>query len=125
MSPEVITAILTGALALAVAIINAQNSATKTELEDLRRRVDELKNDLSEERDSNDKLREQIRSAEDSVVTAASEKRELKLQLDEVKADRDKLQKRVKELECKVKELEILLLGKQNGGGCSGLEKPS
>lgn len=143
MSPEGITAIVTGVLALVGSItalttskINAQNSATKDELADLRRRVDDLKTDLLEERDSNDKLRAQITAAEDSVVTAAKEKRELKLQLDEVKADRDKqvrhlqstidkYEARIKELECKVRELEILLLGKQNGSDCAGLEKPS
>ena len=142
MTPEVITAIVTGVLALVGSItalttskINAQNSATKDELADLRRRVDDLKTDLLEERDSNDKLRAQITAAEDSVVTAAKEKRELKLQLDEVKADRDKqvrhlqstidkYEARIKELECKVRELEILLLGKQNGSDCAGLEKP-
>ena len=142
MSPEGITAIVTGVLALVGSItalttskINAQNSATKDELADLRRRVDDLKTDLLEERDSNDKLRAQITAAEDSVVTAAKEKRELKLQLDEVKADRDKqvrhlqstidkYEARIKELECKVRELEILLLGKQNGSDCAGLEKP-
>ena len=131
MSPEVITAILTGALALAVAIINAQNSATKTELEDLRRRVDDLKADLTADRDSNDRLREQITAAEDAVVASASEKRSLKLELEEVRAElksRDKQVKlqqdtikkqeaRIKELESRVTEMETLMLGKQNGSG--------
>jgi chromosome segregation ATPase len=131
MSAEVITAIVTGVLALAVGIINAQNSATKEELVDLRKRVDELKADLNAERDSNNRLREQITAAEDAVVAAASEKRSLKLELEEVRAElksRDKQVKlqqdtinkqdsRIKELECKVNELEILLFGKQNGSG--------
>ena len=139
MSAEVITAIATGVLALAVGIINAQSSATKGELADLRKRVDELKADLNAERDSNDRLREQITAAEDAVVASVSEKLSLKLELEEVRAElksRDKQVKlqqdtinkqdsRIKELECKVKELEILLLGKQNRSDCAGLEKPS
>ena len=139
MSAEVITAIVTGVLALAVGIINAQSSATKGELADLRKRVDELKADLNAERDSNDRLREQITAAEDAVVANVSEKRSLKLELEEVRAElksRDKQVKlqqttinkqdsRIKELECKVKELLVLLLGKQNGRDCAQLEKPS
>ena len=53
MSPEAITAIVTGLVALVGSItalitskISAGNSATKVELEDLRRRVDDLKNEL-------------------------------------------------------------------------------
>ena len=139
MSAEVITAIVTGVLALAIGIINAQSSATKGELADLRKRVDELKADLNAERDSNDRLREQITAAEDAVVANVSEKLSLKLELEEVRAElksRDKQVKlqqdtinkqdsRIKELECKVKELQVLLLGKQNGSDCAQLEKPS
>ena len=139
MSAEVITAIVTGVLALAIGIINAQSSATKGELADLRKRVDELKADLNAERDSNDRLREQITAAEDAVVANVSEKLSLKLELEEVRAElksRDKQVKlqqttinkqdyRIKELECKVKELQVLLQGKQNGSDCAQLEKPS
>ncbi|MEN6622179.1 MAG: hypothetical protein ABFD50_11585 [Smithella sp.] len=120
MSPEAITAIVTGALALIGSIaalvtarVSAGNSATKIELEDLRRRVDELKNELETERSSNDKLRAQITAAEDSVVTAAAEKRDLRLQLDTMKEEiysRDKQikqqQSTIKQQELKIKELE-------------------
>ena len=128
MSPEAITAIVTGLVALIGSIaalitskINAGNSATKVELEDLRRRVDELKNELQTERDSNDKLRVQITAAEDAVVTAAAEKRELRLQLDTMKEEiysRDKQIKqdqntmkdqdaKIKEQDAKIKEQDI------------------
>ena len=145
MTLEVTTAVISGILAMIAAVtalvtakVSAQNSATKEELEDLRRRVDNLKNDLLIERDSNDKLRAQITAAEDSVVAAVAEKRELKIQLDDMKADlrsRDKQIKeqddiikkqdaRIKDLEARVKEMENLMLGKQNGSDCAGLEKP-
>ena len=131
MSLEIITAIVTGALALAVGIINAQSSATKGELADLRKRVDDLKADLNEERNSNDRLREQFTAAEDAVVANVSEKLSLKLELEEVRAElksRDKQVKlqqdtikkqeaRIKELESRVTEMETLMLGKQNGSG--------
>ena len=121
MSPEAITAIVTGAIALIGSIaalitskINAGNSATKVELEDLRRRVDELKNELQTERDSNDKLRVQITAAEDAVVAAAAEKRELRLQLDTMKEEiysRDKQikqdQNTMKDQDAKIKEQDI------------------
>ena len=118
MAPEAITAIVTGLVALIGSIaalitskINAGNSATKVELEDLRRRVDELKNELQTERDSNDKLRVQITAAEDAVVAAAAEKRELRLQLDTMKEEiysRDKQikqdQNTMKDQDAKIKE---------------------
>ena len=134
MSPEAITAIVTGAIALIGSIaalitskINAGNSATKVELEDLRRRVDELRQELQVERDSNDKLRTQITAAEDAVVTAAAEKRELRLQLDTMKEEiysRDKQikqqQNRIKELENRVSEMEALFKKYKinSDGGC-------
>ncbi len=121
MAPEAITAIVTGLVALIGSIaalitskINAGNSATKVELEDLRRRVDELKNELQTERDSNDKLRVQITAAEDAVVTAAAEKRDLRLQLDTMKEEiysRDKQikqdQNTMKDQDAKIKEQDI------------------
>ena len=121
MAPEAITAIVTGLVALIGSIaalitskINAGNSATKVELEDLRRRVDELKNELQTERDSNDKLRAQIKAAEDSVVAAAAEKRDLRLQLDTMKEEiysRDKQikqdQNTMKDQDAKIKEQDI------------------
>ena len=121
MAPEAITAIVTGLVALIGSIaalitskINAGNSATKVELEDLRRRVDELKNELQAERDSNDKLRVQITAAEDAVVTAAAEKRDLRLQLDTMKEEiysRDKQikqdQNTMKDQAAKIKEQDI------------------
>jgi len=121
MAPEAITAIVTGLVALIGSIaalitskINAGNSATKVELEDLRRRVDELKNELQTERDSNDKLRVQITAAEDAVVAAAAEKRELRLQLDTMKEEiysRDKQikqdQNTMKDQDAKIKEQDI------------------
>lgn len=121
MAPEAITAIVTGLVALIGSIaalitskINAGNSATKVELEDLRRRVDELKNELQTERDSNDKLRVQITAAEDAVVTAAAEKRDLRLQLDTMKEEiysRDKQikqdQNTMKDQAAKIKEQDI------------------
>ena len=121
MAPEAITAIVTGLVALIGSIaalitskINAGNSATKVELEDLRRRVDELKNELQTERDSNDKLRAQITAAEDAVVAAAAEKRELRLQLDTMKEEiysRDKQikqdQNTMKDQDAKIKEQDI------------------
>lgn len=121
MTPEAITAIVTGLVALIGSIaalitskINAGNSATKVELEDLRRRVDELKNELQAERDSNDKLRVQITAAEDAVVTAAAEKRDLRLQLDTMKEEiysRDKQikqdQNTMKDQAAKIKEQDI------------------
>lgn len=121
MAPEAITAIVTGLVALIGSIaalitskVNAGNSATKVELEDLRRRVDELKNELQAERDSNDKLRVQITAAEDAVVTAAAEKRDLRLQLDTMKEEiysRDKQikqdQNTMKDQAAKIKEQDI------------------
>ena len=121
MAPEAITAIVTGLVALIGSIaalitskINAGNSATKVELEDLRRRVDELKNELQAERDSNDKLRVQITAAEDAVVAAAAEKRDLRLQLDTMKEEiysRDKQikqdQNTMKDQAAKIKEQDI------------------
>lgn len=121
MAPEAITAIVPGLVALIGSIaalitskINAGNSATKVELEDLRRRVDELKNELQTERDSNDKLRVQITAAEDAVVTAAAEKRDLRLQLDTMKEEiysRDKQikqdQNTMKDQDAKIKEQDI------------------
>ena len=121
MAPEAITAIVTGLVALIGSIaalitskINAGNSATKVELEDLRRRVDELKNELQTERDSNDKLRVQITAAEDAVVAAAAEKRDLRLQLDTMKEEiysRDKQikqdQNTMKYQDAKIKEQDI------------------
>ena len=121
MSPEAITAIVTGAIALIGSIaalitskVSAENSATKVELEDLRRRVDELKNELQTERDSNDKLRVQITAAEDAVVAAAAEKRDLRLQLDTMKEEiysRDKQikqdQNTMKDQDAKIKEQDI------------------
>jgi len=132
MSPEIVTSILAlfgGLAALITARISAANSATKVELEDLRRRVDELKEELQIERDSNDKLRTQITAAEDAVVTAAAEKRDLKIQIDGMKEEisaRDRMIKqqdatikkqdaRIKELETRVNELETLM----RGGKCS------
>ena len=125
MAPEAITAIVTGLVALIGSIaalitskINAGNSATKVELEDLRRRVDELKNELQAERDSNDKLRVQITAAEDAVVTAAAEKRDLRLQLDTMKEEiysRDKQikqdQNTMKDQAAKIKEQDIKIKG--------------
>ena len=121
MAPEAITAIVTGLVALIGSIaalitskINTGNSATKVELEDLRRRVDELKNELQTERDSNDKLRVQITAAEDAVVAAAAEKRDLRLQLDTMKEEiysRDKQikqdQNTMKDQAAKIKEQDI------------------
>ena len=121
MAPEAITAIVTGLVALIGSIaalitskINAGNSATKVELEDLRRRFDELKNELQAERDSNDKLRVQITAAEDAVVAAAAEKRDLRLQLDTMKEEiysRDKQikqdQNTMKDQDAKIKEQDI------------------
>ena len=121
MAPEAITAIVTGLVALIGSIaalitskINAGNSATKVELEDLRRRVDELKNELQTERDSNDKLRVQITAAEDAVVAAAAEKRDLRPQLDTMKEEiysRDKQikqdQNTMKDQDAKIKEQDI------------------
>lgn len=132
MSPEVVTSILAlfgGLAALITARISAANSATKEELEDLRRRVDKLNEELQTERDSNDKLRAQINAAEDSVVAAAAEKTELKIQIETMKceiASRDrqikqqdatikKQEARIKELETRVSEMEALM----RGGKCS------
>lgn len=123
MTPEAIIAIIGSIAALITSMVNAGNSATKVELEDLRRRVDELKNELQTERDSNDKLRVQITAAEDAVVTAAAEKRDLRLQLEKMKeeiASRDRQIKqqdatikkqdaRIKELESRVSEMEALI----------------
>ena len=126
MSAEIVTSILAllgGLAALITAKISAGNSATKEELEDLRRRVDELKEELQIERDSNDKLRTQITAAEDAVVTAAAEKRDLKIQIETMKveiASRDRQIKqqdatikkqdaRIKELESRVTEMEALV----------------
>ena len=132
MSPEIVTSILAlfgGLAALITARISAANSATKVELEDLRRRVDELKEELQIERDSNDKLRAQINAAEDSVAASAAEKTELKIQIETMKeeiASRDrqikqqdatikKQEARIKELESRVTEMEALM----RGGKCS------
>ena len=139
MTPEAIIAIIGSIAALITSMVNAGNSATKVELEDLRRRVDELKNELQTERGSNDKLRVQITAAEDAVVAAAAEKTELKIQIETMKEEissRDRQIKqqdatikkqdaRIKDLEARVKEMENLMLGKQNGSDCAGLEKPS
>lgn len=133
MSAEIVTSILAlfgGLAALITARISAANSATKVELEDLRRRVDELKEELQIERDSNDKLRTQITAAEDAVVIAAAEKRDLKIQIDGMKEEisaRDRMIKqqdatikkqetRIKELETRVNELETLI--RQNKSEC-------
>ena len=132
MSPEAIIAIIGSIAALITSMVNAGNSATKVELEDLRRRIDDLKQELEEERNSNDKLRAQIAAAEDAVVTAAAEKRELRLQLDTMKEEiysRDKQIKeyqgiikeyseRIKELENRVSEMEALLKSKGIDYGC-------
>ena len=114
MAPEAITAIVTGLVALIGSIaalitskINAGNSATKVELEDLRRRVDELKNELQTERDSNDKLRVQITAAEDAVVTAAAEKRELRLQIDSMKDEIYSRDKQIKQYQNTMKEQDV------------------
>ena len=132
MSAEIVTSILAllgGLAALITARISANNSATKVELEDLRRRVDELKQELQTERNSNDQLRVQINAAEDSVVAAAAEKTELKIQIETMKeeiASRDRQIKqqdatikkqdaRIKELETRVNEMEALL----RGGKCN------
>lgn len=119
MSAEIVTSILAllgGLAALVTAKISANNSATKAELEDLRRRVDELKEELQVERDSNDKLRAQITAAEDAVVTAAAEKRELKIQIETMKeeiASRDRQIKQqdatIKKLESRVSEMEAFI----------------
>lgn len=131
MSPEIVTSILAlfgGLAALITAKVSANNSATKAELEDLRRRVDELKEELQVERESNDKLRTQITAAEDAVVTAAAEKRDLRIQIDSMKEEisaRDrqikqqqetikKQEARIKELESRVSEMEALMRGKAN-----------
>ena len=132
MSPEVVTSILAlfgGLAALITARISAANSATKVELEDLRRRVEKLNEELQTERESNDKLRTQINAAEDSVAAAAAEKTDLKIQIETMKeeiASRDrqikqqdatikKQETRIKELESRVSEMEALL----RGGKCS------
>lgn len=46
-----------------------------------------MKQELEEERNSNDKLRAQITVAEDAVVTAVAEKRELRPKLDTMKEE--------------------------------------
>lgn len=73
-----------------------------------------MKQELEEERNSNDKLRAQITAAEDAVVTAAAEKRELRLQLDTMKEEiysRDKQikqdQNTMKDQDAKIKEQDI------------------
>ena len=136
MSPEAIVALIGSIAALITSKINAGNSATKVELEDLRRRVDELKNELQTERDSNDKLRAQIKAAEDSVVTAAAEKRELRLQIEKMKEEYYFMQKQIKQyqnamkekdekiksLEFRVSEMEALFKKykiNSDGGGCA------
>jgi len=125
MSPEAIIAIIGSIAALITSMVNAGNSATKVELEDLRRRVDELRQELQVERDSNDKLRAQIKAAEDSVVAATAEKTELKIQIETMKEEissRDRQIKqqdatikkqdaRIKELETRVSEMEALMRG--------------
>ena len=133
MSAEIVTSILAllgGLAALITARISANNSATKVELEDLRRRVDKLNEELQTERNSNDQLRAQINAAEDSVVAAAAEKTELKIQIETMKeeiASRDRQIKqqdatikkqdaRIKELETRVNELETLI--RQNKSEC-------
>ena len=134
MSPEIVTSILAlfgGLAALITARISAANSATKAELEDLRRRVDELKKELQTERESNDKLRTQITAAEDAVVTAAAEKRDLRIQIDSMKEEisaRDrqikqqqetikKQEARIKELESRVSEMETMIRKNKCEGG--------
>ena len=136
MSPEAIIAIIGSIAALITSMVNAGNSATKVELEDLRRRVDELRNELQTERDSNDKLRAQIKAAEDSVVTAAAEKRELRLQIEKMKEEYYFMQKQIKQyqnamkekdekiksLEFRVSEMEALFKKykiNSDGGGCA------
>ena len=73
-----------------------------------------MKNELQTERDSNDKLRVQITAAEDAVVAAAAEKRDLRLQLDTMKEEiysRDKQikqdQNTMKDQDAKIKEQDI------------------
>lgn len=134
MSPEIVTSILAlfgGLAALITAKVSANNSATKAELEDLRRRVDQLKEELQTERESNDKLRTQINAAEDSVVTAAAEKTDLKIQIETMKceiASRDrqikqqdatikKQETRIKELESRVSEMETVIRKNKCEGG--------
>ena len=82
-----------------------------------------MKQELEEERNSNDKLRAQIAAAEDAVVTAAAEKRELRLQIEKMKEEifsRDKQirkqqatikeqDEKIKSLESRVSEMEALL----------------
>ena len=134
MSAEIVTSILAllgGLAALITAKISASNSATKEELEDLRRRVEKLNEELQTERDSNDKLRAQITAAEDAVVTAAAEKRDLKIQIETMKeeiASRDrqikqqdatikKQETRIKELESRVSEMETMIRKNKCEGG--------
>jgi len=111
MTPEAITAIVTGLIALVGSIaalvtskVSAGNSATKIEMEDLRRRVDELREELEIERESNNKLRAQITAAEDSVVSAAAEKRELRLQIDTMKEEIYSRDKQIKQYQNTMKE---------------------
>lgn len=132
MNAEIVTsllALLGGIAALITAKVSASNSATKEELEDLRRRVDKLNEELQTERNSNDQLRSQITAAEDAVATAAAEKTDLKIQIETMKceiASRDRQIKqqdatikkqdaRIKELESRVSEMEALM----RGGKCS------
>ena len=89
-----------------------------------------MRQELQVERDSNDKLRAQIKAAEDSVVAAAAEKTELKIQIETMKeeiASRDRQIKqqdatikkqdaRIKELESRVTEMEALI--RQNKSEC-------
>ena len=114
MTPEAITAIVTGLIALVGSIaalvtskVSAGNSATKIEMEDLRRRVDELKEELEIERESNNKLRAQITAAEDAVVTAAAEKRELRLQIDSMKDEIYSRDKQIKQYQNTMKEQDV------------------
>ena len=114
MSPEAITAIVTGLITLVGSIaalvtskVSAGNSATKIEMEDLRRRVDELREELEIERESNNKLRAQITAAEDAVVTAAAEKRELRLQIDSMKDEIYSRDKQIKQYQNTMKEQDV------------------
>lgn len=94
MTPELFASIVAGVVAiigsiaaLITAVITGRNSATKQEMEDLRRRVDELRNELRDERDANNKLRNKVIAAEDALVNAAAEKRELRKQMEALKGE--------------------------------------
>jgi len=106
MDPEMIKVITTSLLAfvgsitaLITTVISSKNGASKEEVEDLRKRVDELKAELQAERESNAELRMLITAANDSLVEAAAEKRDLRMQLDEMKTEIIKRDKQIKELQ--------------------------